>query len=236
MVDFTQIERTLKAWLEITDTPSLVVPAFAQRSSIKIDSTDSTISLRFSATTAELDAVVMGKRYRVESSRKASVLINFTPTSRLFKIEDKTGSQGYTIEEQDPVNSEAIAYFQSQKDSEQGVGLQIVKPLEVSGNNQIAIKEGGVVEVSDNLIGKNIKVRLPVTYPEVALIATESIQNIASHLIVLWKSGDIKYICFPGVLDNLSYNSNLKHGFRDFTLKFIPENIKVVDLKISAIL
>lgn len=220
-----QILKVLKAWLEITDNPPLVVPALAIRNSVIVNPSG-TVSMYFKATTAELNAVVMGKRYEVQTSRSAIAMLELTPMTAEATAKDSYNKSGYIIEAQDPATTTALAFLPPPPNSDRGTSLEIVQYDKVQASNQIAIANGGKCRVSSNLIGSTIKIRMPVIYPEVVLVSQEPINNITAHLVVEWADSSIKYVGLLGSLEQSS-NANLQSRERQITLRFDLGEVKV---------
>lgn len=227
-----QISKVLKAWLEIVDDPPVVVPAFAQASSVTVNTTDGTLYMEFAATTAELDAVAAGKKYEVRSGYASTTMLELTPVSTTATAKDTRKSAAYEIEEQNPETTSALAFLPPPAGTTQATPLEIVAVGQVKGKNRIAIAAGGKCEVSSNLVGKTIKIQMPVSYPEAVLILQEPIESIIAHLVVLWQDLTIKYLVLPCNISNDKNISN-KIGFKEMYLRFNPDSVQITDLKIS---
>lgn len=224
-----QISKILKAWLEITDDPPMVVPAYAQPSSVTVNMTDGTAYMEFAAITAELDAIAAGRRYEVRQGYTGVTMLELTPTSTTGTAKDVRKSAAYEIEEQDPENTSAIAFIAPASEKESATPLKIVAPGQATGKNQIAIKFGGKCEVSSNVIGKTIKIRLPIKYPESVLITQEPIESVIAHLVVLWQDDTIKYVNLPSTI-NLEKRTEGRKGVRQVNLQFQPKLVRVENL------
>lgn len=227
-----QISKVLKAWLEIVDDPPIVVPAFAQASSVTVNTTDGTLYMEFAAITAELDAVAAGKKYEVRSGYASTTMLELTPVSTTATAKDVRKSAAYEIEEQDPENTSALAFLPPPAGTTEATPLEIVAVGQVKGKNQIAIASGGKCEVSSNLIGKTIKIQMPVSYPEVVLISQKPIELITAHLVVLWKDLTIKYTALSCTTSNEKTINN-KTNTKQIYLRFDSSSIHFTDLKIS---
>lgn len=169
----TLLAQAFRAWLEVSE---YVIPATAQYQDIQFLPNEQ-IGLTFrAATSAELDAVFLGRQFTI-GSRTDTATLEAKPNSTQGTWRDRDGRSGYELFTPDP-QTPPMKVYACRDDRQHKV--EIVE--EISGDNQITIA-GNEFTVSPDLVGVVLLARASVLYPEVVLMKNEPLETFTVHLI-----------------------------------------------------
>lgn len=208
------LSQVYKAWLEVD---GYTLPTCA--SSLEEDSSE-TLQLYFPASSPELEAVSFGRKFQI-TSREIFSLFDAMPSATDGGVmrDRNRMPPGYEIHEQDPATSKAKA-------SAGGLPLKLVRPYSIEAERQIAIKEGGTIQISPDVVGKTVVIHCPIFYPEVALMSGDPLEEFALHSVGEDGSG-VCHVKLPhcrlkeGKLPrrvNRGYSLSIHYGLEDMEL------------------
>jgi hypothetical protein len=178
-----------RAWLEVD---GYTLPYCARYKDIEIS--DSSLQLKFAASGGELEAVSFGRKFTVKAL-EATTVLELQPTGRTGQLVDRYGNTGYTLAAQDPATTTAKANGLL---ADRSSALVFVAPGQATGKQQLAILDGGKVELSDDLSRhERIIVQCPVLYPAVAQMSNDPLDTLTVHLVGRASDHTYAYVRIP---------------------------------------
>ncbi len=151
----------LKSWISVGEE-TLDEPALS--SSVFFDEEKGTVKLGFPSSAVEVSEYARGVKPTIERDVAKPVRFKTVCHSHSGKLQEASRvTVGYDVAAQDAETTRAIAWV------EQNVSALTTHPEtnpvkivnNITGDNQIIIKDGGKVEVSNNLTGKLVWVQIP---------------------------------------------------------------------------
>ena len=219
------IKKVYRAWLEVNGN---AIAAYAIPKSVKITDSVAQLTFKLNNDCAELNAIAVGKEYRVDYDAQSTEMLEAKPKSRYGRLKNSSGEANVQIVEDELSNCVAYYLTDSNEKAGEGVGLEIVPhPDDVGEDDQIAINAEGKIYVSGNIKDKVVKVRTAVVYPRVVVVLPELLEEVRSHFVVLWGNGQIKYV---GVEGKVQTGGAISPKNKMRTVKIDVDEIKVEDL------
>lgn len=226
-----EIAKIYRGWLEIDGQ---LIDTCARKGSVRLRQGEEVISMMFAPNpnVPELDAIALGYKYVVSEGKQERAILEATPQSRTTKLKHIGKRQGWTNEAQHPDTTDAIAYYlipDSQK--REGRGIEIVEVNNIYADDQIAILENGQLQLSQNLIGKTIKVRMPIRFPKTVELLPEKLTNITVRLVCKWNDDSAKFVWLHSCeLTKAETVIVADSAGKPLRLKYDPEAVEVIDV------
>lgn len=182
------LAQPFRAWLEVSDCS---VPVCAHYQEIQLLANDQIeLSFNRTASSAELDAVLMGRLFTL-TSREDVATLEAKPNARVGQFQDRLGGKGYAIHNQIPETTPTAKVFACLDDAQARVAVV----SKITGDRQICIYEGGKFIVSADLVNIPLLARIPVTYPQIVMMSEDPIEMLTMHLVGKASNQTVQYIC-----------------------------------------
>jgi hypothetical protein len=207
-----------QGWLEVAGCP---VEAYAEPEMIQVNWEEGSIYMGFKASTTELNALVLGQNYQVESNYQDVTLLGGLGKNGEFNLKDITGKSGYTL----PGKEDIYAYYL--KDEQSGKGEHIDVVDKITASHQIQFVEGSKVKISSNLVGKQIRARVPIVFPKIVIILNHP---WCKPILARIMTTDKKLFTFESQLLIEKNQTALKGALRTIPLQFKPGSQTCLDL------
>lgn len=185
-----------QAWCEVEYTPYaevateyIKIPAYANPSTLKLQGSIVWMEL---GKCPESHAVMQGVMFRDGGSFTGFFECELTGTTGTLKTSSKSG--GYSIDENDLTTCLFSAYYLPSADSKEAVTIEIVN--EITSHCQIKIAAGGKIVVSQDLVGRTVKVA--AIYPKTIVLTDEKIKSLFLHLVGESSEGKTIYAGYSG--------------------------------------
>lgn len=226
-----EVAKIYRVWLEVEGQ---LIDACARKGTARLRQQEEIITMMFAPNpnVPELDAIALGRKFSVVEGKLEAAILEATPKGRTAKLKHVGKRQGWTNESQNPDTTKALAYYViPDSEKNEGRGLEIVEANEIYGDNQIAILENGAIQVSQNVVGKQVKVRMAVKFPKSVDLSEEPITDITVRVVAKWKDDSAKLITLPNCeifrAETVIISDSAGKPLR---LKYDPELIEVVDV------
>lgn len=170
MLQFRSIWR---GWVELEGDPPLLIPRRARRGSIVLGAID--LRLEFSAC-PELSAVHQGRKFKLQNGGGFVGQFECTPQGTTGRL--KPIGSGYSIDAEDLESAEFSAYWLPSEGHAEQIAIVRDAP---TGTRKLRISPGGAIDLTPDLVGKTIKVR--VSYPRIVVQTSEPISTLTAHLV-----------------------------------------------------
>ena len=193
-------KRFCKAWIEVKGA---VVGALAINDLVRLTNDQLSLTFRADTKNAELSAIAAGLDYVINENIVIKEVLECKPKKRLGILK-LSGSSDFTIHDLDS----AIAWYleDASNGEKESKGLTIVKRADLKGEDEIAIATDGRIFVSENVDGKQVKLRADIRLPRQVMHLPGVIKDIKAHLVYEEKN-NVKYL---GVIGEIIPNINKK--------------------------
>lgn len=188
-----------KAWLTVGDKATSV----ALNHKTYIDWQKRTLVITFPPQAVEPEAIALGRDFDVKENIKTFVNLEAMASNSPAPLFDSSGISGYEISVNPDILRQSIAWYElPSKNSTEipAVTLELVEVIKQDVPSQVKILPNGEVMVSKDLIGKLVKIRMPVVFDRQIILLANPIESFTAHLIAY--DGHYKYIqvkCKPEV-------------------------------------
>lgn len=225
------IAKIYRSWLEIDGH---MVDACARRGTTRVRQEEEIITMMFAPNpnVPELDAIALGYKYSVVEGKSEPGILECTPQGRTAKLKHVGKRSGWSNPAQHPDTTKAIAYYLI-PDSQKGEGraIEIVEKNGIYSDDQIAILENGKIQNSANLIGKIIKVRMPIAFSKTVEMSDERLEDITVRAIAKMKDDSAKFIWFYGCeLTKTETVIVADSAGKPLRLKYNPDTVEILDV------
>lgn len=169
----------LKAWISVD---GVAIDDEAIASTVTLDLENGKVRLGFPTRATEVDAIARGKRFGTDRDFEMFRILVCTPVSTKAQLVDESGVSGYEIYDQPAETTKTLAWVEfGQKPNVSAEPIQIVD--KITGANQIVIKKNGAIVVSQDLVGKTVRSRLPVFVDKRVVVLLEPLENFRLHIV-----------------------------------------------------
>lgn len=188
-----------KAWLTVKNKSTSV----ALNNKTYVDWQKRTLSLTFPPEAVEPEAIALGRDFDVKENIKVFVNLEAIASNSPSTLYDTSGISGYEISVNPEVLRQSIAWYEVPGKNNMEIptiALELAEAIKQGVPNQVKILPNGEILTSKDLIGKFIKIRMPVTFDRQIILLAEPIESFTAHLIAY--DGRYKYIrvkCKPEV-------------------------------------
>ncbi len=218
----------VQLWLSVGGE-ALDYPGIPSRSSIDLET--GKLVAEFPVEAVEVDSIAAKKQFRIDRDFELPVLLHCTPRSEIAQLVDDSGLTGYEIPKQEAATTKAIAWIETplpvnpkNQDSPTHSTSLLAVVDEITGDGQVVVGEGGVIQVSRDLIGKTVRVRLMAFCDRRVVRLLEPLTEFYLHAVIQ-EGSETKYLqaqCVPAIATAFS-----SLGYRRLEATF---NTKAVEI------